>query len=74
MVSVAGCLFHAQVKYRTDYAKEREPRSACLKDIVRCMLVFPDANKLLAGFEDITENFEVVNVKNTFADTDPPFG
>lgn len=63
-------------KVADDYAMEgrARPCSACLCDVVRCLLVCDGAASICDAFQTVQEHFEIVRVKNTFAEDDPAMG
>ena len=62
------------VKATVDYLVERQPRAACVVDIVRCMLLFYSCRELLDAYAFVKTKFVVLGVKNSFADENPQFG
>jgi hypothetical protein len=50
------------------------PSSAVMCDCVRCLIVCPTEDNLREAFQIVCDKFEVVRVKNGFADPNPAYG
>ena len=63
-------------KVEDDYVLEGQlrPCSACLCDVVRCLLVCPTSEDLIHAFNVVVSNFQVVRVKNIFVEKIVPMG
>jgi hypothetical protein len=63
------------VKLAVDYLEERQPRAACVTDIVRCLLLFGTCRELNDAFRKIvSSDLKIVDVKDSFAKESPQFG